>query len=464
MTQSAIYDLLVVGAGPGGYVAAIRAAQLGLTAAIIEKDKVGGVCLNVGCIPSKALIHQAGIFSSIRELEHLGVKVDTESFDYGKVRAKVKKAADRLSKGVASLLKKNNVELIAGEAVNIRAGEVSLKDGTVVQGKKIIVATGSRSKSIPGFETDEDTVLTSTGALALESLPASILILGAGAIGVEFAHIMNAFGVDVHLVEMEPHILPLEDDETAEILAGSFKKRGIKMHVSTKALSQEKKNGKHDVLLDKNGKQETVTADLILVAVGRAPNTGSLGLEDAGIELDGGGFVKVGDYYETAVPGIYAIGDIVRTPLLAHVASAEGEIAVLHAAGKAEKKALDKLSIPAGTYSVPEVASFGLTERAAKDKGLAYKTLRFPYRGIGRAVASEAPDGLIKILIDEKTDETIGAHIVGAEATELIHELLLARSSELLPEDIIGMIHVHPTLSEGIMEAMRNARDGAIHV
>ena len=459
------YDLLIVGAGPGGYVAAIRAAQLGLKTAVIEKDKPGGVCLNVGCIPSKALIHQAEIFNSIKGLSDMGIKVDQQAFDYKKVYEKSRTAADQLSKGVQFLLKKNEVELIQAEATEISKGQVKLSDGKKLSGKNVIIATGSRPREIPGFEIDEKSILSSTGALMLQKLPESMLVIGSGAIGVEFAHIMNAFGVEIHLVEMLDRILPLEDDEAVDVLYKSFKKRGIKMYTSTKAVSQKSVDGKLEVVLeDSGGKKKTLHVEQILLSVGRAPNTENLGLDKLGIETDKGGFISVGDYYETSVSGIYAIGDITRTPLLAHVASKEGEIAAEHIAGKKTVKSLDPLSIPGATYCEPQIASFGYTERQAKEKKINYKKLVFPYKGIGKAVAVEQAEGLVKVLIDAETEELLGAHIAGAAATELIHELLLARSSELLPEDIASMIHAHPTLSEGIMEALREAKDGAIHM
>lgn len=465
MAEQPDYDICIIGAGPGGYVAAIRAAQLGLRSAVIEKDKPGGVCLNIGCIPSKALIHQAEIFQSAKGLADMGATVDLKGFDYKKVWQKSRNAADRLSRGVQYLLDKNKAVLIKGEAVNIRPGEVVLKDGSVVTGKNIIIATGSRPREIPGFAFDETAVLSSTGALMLQELPKSLLILGSGAIGVEFAHIMNAFGVDVHLVEMLDRILPLEDDEVVAVLQKSFKKRGIKTYTATKAVSQQPSDGLIRVTLeDKEGRQTSVNVEKILVSAGRLPNTVGLGLEQAGIEIDAGGFIKVGDFCQTSVPGIYAIGDIVRTPLLAHVASKEGEIAAQHIAGLTHEPRVDPLSIPAATYCEPQVASFGYTERQADEKGIPYKKAMFPYRGAGKAVATEQPEGLVKVLLDPSTGEILGGHIVGAEATELIHELLLARKSELLPEDIATMIHAHPTLSETLMEAMREADGHAIQI
>jgi dihydrolipoamide dehydrogenase len=458
------YDVLIIGAGPGGYVAAIRAAQLGLKVAVIERDKPGGVCLNVGCIPSKALIHQAGIFQSIQALEALGIRVDRQGFDYKKVHAKSRQAADRLSKGVRYLLNKHQVTWIGGEATLTAPGAVTLADGSRLSGKNVILATGSRPREIPGFAFDETSILSSTGILMQETLPGSILILGAGAIGVEFAHILNAFGVDVRLVEMLDRILPLEDDEAVDVLAKSLKKRGIKIDTSTKAVSYKREDGRLHVLLeDSSGRQTTAITDQVLVAVGRVPNTESLGLDKLGIAVDPGGYIQISDYYQTNQPGIYAIGDIIRTPLLAHVASKEGEIVAVHLAGQHPPTRIDPLAIPAATYCEPQVASFGYTERQAMAQDIAYKKAVFPYRGAGKSVAIEQPEGLVKILLDPVTSELLGAHIVGADATELIHELLLVRQAELLPEDVSRMIHAHPTLSETILEVMREAQGQAIH-
>jgi dihydrolipoamide dehydrogenase len=458
------YDVLIIGSGPGGYVAGIRAAQLGLKAAVIERDKVGGVCLNVGCIPSKALIHQAELFRSLPELKAMGVAVDTKGFDYTSVFDKSRKAADSLSKGVQFLLKKYKAELIMGDAVLSGKNEVTLKDGKKITAKNLVIATGSRPRIIPGFEFDEQKVLSSTGALMLTKLPKKAVILGAGAIGVEFAHVWSAFGVEVHLVEMMDRILPLEDAEVVQVLARAFQKRGITMSTSTKAVSLSKTAaGISLVLEDKAGARSTVDADLILVAIGRTCNTDGLGLDKVGITTEKG-FIPVGDFNQTKVPGIYAIGDVVPTPLLAHVAFKEAEMVAEHLAGKTVAPRLDPLSIPGATYCEPQVASFGLTEAKAKEKGVAFAKASFPYRGAGKSVAIEQSEGFVKVIYDPKSKEILGAHIVGAEATELIHELLLARSSELLPEDIATMIHAHPTLSEAVMESMRAVEGWNIHI
>lgn len=458
------YDVVIIGGGPGGYVAAIRASQLGLKAAVIEKEKVGGVCLNVGCIPSKALIHQAERYQSLVEIEELGVVVDRSGFDYKYVFNKSRKAAEALSKGVNFLLKKNKVDLIQSRATITGKNEVSLANGEKVTGKNIIIATGSKSKEIPGFRFDEKSVLSSTGALMQDTLPGKILIIGGGAIGVEFAYIMNSFGVEVVLVELMDRILPLEDEEISAALNRAFKKKGIKVLTQTKALSMELKDKKVSVVLEDNKKtQQTIMVDQILVAVGRSPNTRGIGLEDLGVETEKG-FIQVGDYYQTNVPGIFAIGDVVDTPLLAHVASKEGEIAVEYMAGLNPPRKVDAMAIPNGVYCEPQVASFGYTEWRAKEESIEFEKASFPFRGAGKSVAVEQPDGMVKVLFEPKTKEILGAHIIGANATELIHEILLAKTAELLPEDIATMVHAHPTLSEAVMESMRAAEGWAIHV
>jgi dihydrolipoamide dehydrogenase len=457
------YDLVVIGSGPGGYVAAIRATQLGMNAAVIEKDKPGGVCLNIGCIPSKALIHQAEIFHHGADLEAMGVTVDRSGLDYSKVFKKSRNAAQRLSKGVQALLKKNKVDYVEGTARLAGPHEVSVDGKRSISGAHILVATGSRPKVVPGFEFDEERVISSNGALMLEQLPGSLLVLGAGYIGMEFAHVMSSFGVEVTVVEMLDQILPNSDAEAVEVLHREFKRRGIKMLTGMKASDMKKQtSGVSLTAEDKDGNTEELSADLLLVAVGRAPNTEDLGLEELGIELDKG-FVKTGDYYRTAVDSIYAIGDIVASPQLAHVAMKEGEIAVEHMAGHAGERLLPLDHIPGAIFTEPQLASFGPTEEKLTSDGVAYGKASFPYRGAGKAVAIEQPEGIVKILFDKRTQEMLAAHVAGSNATELIHELLLGKRSELLPHDIATMVHAHPTLSEALMEAARGVEGWIIH-
>jgi len=364
MADEKSFDIAFLGGGPAGYVGAIRASQLGLSACVVERDKPGGVCLNIGCIPSKALINQAEIFRHILDLESLGVTIDTSGFEYRRAFEKSRTASDRLSKGVGSLLKKNKVEVIPGTGKLTAQHRVSVDSGTEITAKHIVVATGSRPIELPTFPFDEQTVLSSTGALMLEELPESLLILGGGVIGCEFAHIMNAFGVRVTIVEMLDRILPMEDPDTADILARSFKKRKIEMNVKTKALSMEKTDAGVRLAIEKDGAQSTLEAEKLLVVVGRRPNTEDIGLEELGITLERG-FVPVGDYYETSVSGVYAVGDVIFTPLLAHVASKEAEIVAEHIAGEATVRKIDPMLIPSAVYTDPQVAGFGLNSETA---------------------------------------------------------------------------------------------------
>ena len=457
-------DLIVVGAGPGGYVAAIRAAQLGLKTILVERDKLGGVCLNIGCIPSKALIHQAEIVRQIPDLQAMGIAVDPSGLDYAKVFRKSRQAADKLSRGVQFLLDKNKVQIIKGEARLTGPQEITLQDNRVLRGANILLATGSRPRALPEFPFDEERVLSSTGALMLQQLPKRLLIIGSGAIGVEFSHIMNAFGVEVTLVEVLDRILPVEDKEVVDVLVAAFRKRGIRMLVATKVVEKRDDGTVFTITLeDAKGARTRLEVDKILVSVGRLPNTGDLGLEAVGIALDPGGFVNVEDWYQTSVPSVYAIGDIIRTPLLAHVASKEGEIAVAHMAGHKPIPRLQQNRIPGATYCEPQLASFGPTEDKLKEAGAPYAKATFPYRGSGKAVAIEQAEGLVKVLYDPDTKEILAGHICGANATELIHEVLLAAQAELLPEDIATLVHAHPTLSEAVMESMRAAEGWAIH-
>ena len=457
------FDLIIIGAGPGGYVAAIRASQLGLKSAVIEKDSPGGVCLNWGCIPSKSLISQAQKYSYLNDLKKMGVECRIDNFNFANVHKKSRIAATKLSKGVEYLLKKNEIELIRGTGKITGPNKVTVESDKQYSSRYILVATGSRPRLIKGFEFDEIDILSSTGALSLESLPESIMILGAGAIGVEFAYILNSFGVEVHLVEMMDQILPIEDAETAAVVAKSFKRKKIKLYTSTTAERYEKDGDGYTVFLKENDLEKTILVEKILVAVGRTPNSENLGLEELGLETDRG-FVVVGDYYQTYVPSIFAIGDVINTPLLAHVASKEGEIAVEFMAGRQPERKIDPMLIPGATYCEPQVAGFGLSEKKAVEQGIAYEKYVFPYRGAGKSVAVDESDGLVKILYNPDTKEILGAHIAGKDATELIHEILLAKKAGLLPEDIAETIHAHPTLAEAVMEAARGIEGWAIHV
>jgi dihydrolipoamide dehydrogenase len=470
------FDLVIIGSGPGGYVCAIRAAQLGLSVAVVEREAPGGVCLNVGCIPSKALIHRAGLFVEGRAaIEEAGGKVDLSLFDYEKVWKKSREAASRLSMGVRFLLKKNGVEYVEGRArldgpgrVEVAGPEPSAPTG--LKAKAIVVATGSRPRELPGFAFDEERVLSSTGILMYRNLPKRLAILGAGAIGMEMAYVMGAFGVELTVVELMKSVLPLEDEESAALVASAFSKRGVKILTATAAQGISRSGDALELRLKaKDGAESSIEVDRVLVSVGRAPNTGGLGLEEAGVRMEKG-YVSVGDYQESSASGIYAIGDIVATPLLAHVASKEGEIAaeriaqLLKGGPLPAEKRVDPLLVPSAVYCEPELGSFGLSEARAKAEGRSVASARFPYRGVGKAVAVGSPEGQAKIVFDPRTRAILGASIVGAGATELIHELLLASRSELLLDDVADMIHAHPSLSELLMETARSGLGRAIHL
>jgi dihydrolipoamide dehydrogenase len=470
MSQNYDYDLLIIGSGPGGYVAAIRAAQLGQKVALVEKGSLGGVCLNIGCIPTKSIIHQAEIFRGRAKLTAMGVTVDDSGFKYENVFNVSRKTADGLSKGIAFLLKKHNIKMIAGTARLVSGHEVAVDEAgesgrLTVTARAIIVATGSRPKAIPGLEFDGELILSSDDALMLKELPRKALIVGSGAIGIEFAHIMNAFGTEVHLAEAMERVLPLSDGEITAALTRLFARRGIKIYTSAK-VSSHTINGKaiEAIIQGSDGSQTKILVDKIFVMAGRTPNTDDIGLETLGVNTSNG-FVEVGDYYQTNVKSIYAIGDIVASsPLLAHVASAEGEVAAEHIAGhKPRAVRIDPMSIPAVVYCEPQIASFGLTEEQAASQNIPFNKATFPYRACGKAVATDAADGLVKILADPSTKKILGTHIIGSDASELIHELLLARNAGITPAQIATMVHAHPTLSETIMETARAIEGWAIH-
>ena len=463
------YDIVVIGGGPGGYVAAIRAAQLGLSVMVVEKEALGGVCLNWGCIPSKNLIQQAEEFHTLTAMEKLGVKVDRSGLDYSKVQENSRAAAKTLSNGVGGLLRKNGVRVIKGTGRLAGVGKVAVTgaDGAVtkVDAKNVIIATGSRPIEAEGFEFDETRVLSSTGILAMSTLPKSMVILGGGAIGCEFAFIMNAFGVEVSLVEMAEHLLPTEDHECTDLLAKSFVARGINVLTSARAKSLAKGANTVTVVLETPQGGKIIETDRALAVFGRKPNTENIGLETVGVKADSRGFIVVGDYNQTSVKGVFAIGDVTAAPMLAHVASREGEHAVEFIAGHPPRtKNVNAEDVPSTIYCEPQVAGFGLREDEARAKGIAIKKSVFPYRGIGKAVAMGRVEGLVKLIADPQTGAILGGHVVGLNATEIIHEMLLAKSSELLAEDLTQMIHVHPTLSEGVMEAAKGIIGKPIHM
>ncbi len=461
------FDVVVVGAGPGGYVAAIRASQLGLKAAIIDKQWLGGVCLNVGCIPSKALLHNAEIAHTLlTKADEYGISFDNLALDYSAAFKRSRQASQRLTKGVAFLMKKNNIEVIEGTAKLAGAGKirVELKAGgeEEIQAKDIILATGAHATVIPGMEPDGEKLLDYAQAIMLEKLPKSAVIIGGGAIGVEFATIWSGYGVDVTIVEMLPHILPNEDEEAAAELVKAFKKRGVKVHAGTKVKSVTKTETGTSVLLEGEKGEETVEAEITLVAIGFKPNSQGIGLEEAGVELDKRGFVQIDDRMATNVPGVWAIGDVTGKLLLAHAASAMGQICAENIAGQEERK-LDYRMIPRAVFSDPQVASFGYTEAQAKEAGFDLKVGRFNFIANGKALGLGQGTGFAKVITDAKYGELLGATLVGPEVSELLPELVLAQANELTAEEIAHSVHIHPTLSEAILEAAEAAQGQAIH-
>ncbi len=446
------YDLLVIGSGPGGYNAAIRASQLGMKVAVVEKNSIGGVCVNLGCIPSKVLINQASILEYSTQLKDLGIKVDYSNFDYEKVYKKSRNAVNTVAKGIQYLFKKNKIDFIKGFAFIKNRNEV-IVDTNRITSKYILIASGSSPKGpaeIDGLSFN-DFILSSSDLLMLKALPKSIIILGAGPVGVELAYVMSAFGVQVHLVEAMEHILPCEDHEIANVVLRSFKKKNIKISTSTRAKSIIRQGDIVRVRLeDHNGIQE-YEANKILIATGRKANIYNMGLEQLGIDINNG-FISVGDYYKTSIDNIYAIGDVINTPQLAHLASKEGEVAVEHITGKTNR-VINLSEVPSVIYCEPQVASFGYTELKAKNEGLSFKKEKYYYKALPKAVAINESDGFIKLLYSN--NKILGVHIVGTYATEIIHELLIIKALGVKLEDTMSIIYAHPTISELIMEITR---------
>jgi dihydrolipoamide dehydrogenase len=449
------FDVLVIGSGPGGYVAAIRAAQLGKKVGIVERAELGGICLNWGCIPTKALLRSAEVYNLIKNSENYGVPVQKYSLNYPKVISRSREVADKLSKGVAYLMKKNKIEVIVGKAKLVDKNKVEVDPGKgskkSVTASYILLATGARARNIPGMEIDGKQVLSYREAMVLEKLPKSIVIVGAGAIGVEFAYFFRSLGADVSIVEMLPHLLPIEDEEISKELEKAYKKQGIKFHLDSRVEKLEKTKQAVKLTITKAGKTETLAAEKALMAIGVQGNIENIGLEQVGVQTEKG-HLKVNKFYQTNIPNIYAIGDVIGAPWLAHVASKEGMNAVEHMAGN-EVIPIDYNTIAGCTYCIPQVASVGLTEKKAREAGYNLKIGKFPIRVNGKALALGETEGFIKIIYDEKYGELLGCHIIGPEATELITEVTLAKSVESTYMEVLHTIHPHPTLSEIVAEA-----------
>jgi len=465
MAETTEYDLIVIGGGPAGYAGAIRAGQLGKKVACIEMERAGGTCLNWGCIPTKALLKSAELYQKMKKAEAYGLGATGVTFDFAKVIERSRNVAGQMAKGVEFLFRKNKVDYFVGAGqvnapgmVSITAGE---HKGKFFKAKNILLATGCRMRRLPGVEFDGVKVMTSREALAVTTLPKSILIVGAGAIGVEFAYFYNAFGTKVTLVEMLPQILPVEDEEVAKTLHRSFEKQGIAVHVNTKC--ENFRVGKTSVKVDlvAGDAKSTVEADAVLSAIGVVPNLEGALASTLKPELEKG-YLKVGDGYLTTIPGIYGAGDIIGPPWLAHVATFEAINAVNGMFGHGNARRVK--NFPGCTYCQPQVASAGLTEKAARAKGLDIKIGKFPFTASGKAVASNETEGFVKVVTDAKTGEIYGAHIIGSEATELIAEYGLAMELEATVEEIHQTIHAHPTLSEAVMEAAAASLGEAIHI
>jgi dihydrolipoamide dehydrogenase len=452
-------DLVVVGSGPGGYVAAIRAAQLGMKVACVEKAEVGGICTNWGCIPSKALLHTAALLEELKEADELGVKVESYKPDFTKIIQRSRGVAQKNSKGVEFLFKKNKIELVRGTAKLVKGG--LLVDGKPFEAKNIILATGARPKPLPFLEHDGKQILSYKEAMNLPAQPKSILIIGAGAIGVEFATFYNACGTKVTLVEAMPQIVPAEDDEVANALAKIISKHGIEVIAGAKLATVEKGPPVKAKLTDAKGQERVIEAEVCLLATGVRGNVEGIGLEEAGVQVERG-FIKVDlKTYKTSAANVYAIGDVIGPPMLAHKAMGEGVACVEGIHGKLEH-AVNYGAIPGGTFCHPEVASVGLTEKKAKELGLKFKVGRFPFTANGRARASSATDGFVKVLVGEPHGELLGAHIIGGASTDMLATLTVAMSSELTADEILSSVFMHPTFAEAMKGAVEDAYGEAI--
>lgn len=461
------FDVIVIGAGPGGYVAAIRASQLGLKTAIIDKKWLGGVCLNEGCIPSKALLHNAEIAFTLRtEAKTHGISFDNLELDYSAAFKRSRQVSQRLTKGIAFLMKKNKIEVFEGTGKLAGKGKVIVELNAggqeEIEAKDVILSTGAHATVIPGMEPDGEKVLDYSHAIMLEQLPKSAVIIGGGAIGVEFATIWSGYGVEVTIIEMLPHILPNEDEEAAKELVKAFKKRGVKAFAGTRVKTVSKTETGTSVVVEGENGEETLEAEITLVAIGFKPNSQGIGLEEAGVALDKRGFVQIDERMATNVAGVWAIGDVTGQLLLAHTASAQGQICAEVIAGEEARK-LDYRMIPRAVFSDPQVASFGYTEAQAKEAGFDVKVGRFSFIANGKALGLGQGTGFAKIITDAKFGELLGATLVGPEVSELLPELVLAQANELTVEEIARSVHIHPTLSEAIMEAAEAAHGESIH-
>lgn len=460
------YDVIVIGSGPGGYVTAIRASQLGLKTAVVERSELGGICLNWGCIPTKALLKSANVFEYIQHAEDYGIKVNGAEVDFSAMIKRSRGVADGMSKGIQFLMKKNKIDVITGTG-KLKAGkkvDVTDADGNVTEysADNIIVATGARSRKLPNLPQDGKKILGYRDAMVMKKQPKSMVVVGSGAIGVEFAYFYNSIGTDVTIVEFLPNIVPNEDADVSKALEKSFKKQGIKIMTKSAVESVDTSGDVCKVSVKTEKGEQIIEADVVLSAVGIQANIENLGLDDVGIVVDAGRII-VDDFYQTNIPGYYAIGDVIPGPALAHVASAEGITCVEKIAGM-NVETIDYNNIPGCTYSSPEIASVGYTEAKAKEAGYDIKVGKFPFSASGKASAAGTKDGFVKVIYDAKYGEWLGAHFIGANVTEMIAEAVAARKLETTGHDILKTIHPHPTLSEAVMEATAAAYDEVIHL
>ena len=459
------FDVIVLGGGPAGYVCAIRCAQLGLATAVVEQEKLGGVCVNIGCIPTKALLHSAYIANLLKESKDFGVEAGAVKTDYGVAMKRSRRVSEQNSKGVEFLMKKHKITVVKGTGV-LQPGKKLKVGSDVYEAKKaVVIATGSRVKGIPqiGLEINKTTVISSDEALLMEKIPASLAIVGAGAVGMEFADIFNAFGVKVTVIEALPRILPLEDAEASDVLSKSYKKRSIEVIAGAKVTKATVAKDKVTLEVEAAGEKKQVVAAAVLMAAGRAVNTENIGLKECGIQLTERGFIKVDKNLQTSTAGYYAIGDVAGPPMLAHKGSREGVVVAEILAGQ-KPHPIRYDNVPSVTYCHPEVASIGLTEDQCKEKKLDYVAGKFPFSANGRARGTGETEGFVKILRDKKYGEILGAHIVGAHASEMIHELAVARENEYTVEEVDLAIHAHPTMSEAVAEAALDSLGRVLHV
>ena len=460
------YDVIVVGSGPGGYVAAIRASQLGLKVAVIERAELGGICLNWGCIPTKALLKSANVFEYINHAADYGISVKSADADFPAIVKRSRDVASGMSNGIQFLMKKNKIDVIKGTAMLKKGQKVAVegddKKVTEYEGKHIIIATGARSRVLPNLPQDGKKIIGYREALVLPKLPKKIVVVGSGAIGSEFAYFYNAMGVEVTLIEFLPNIVPLEDEEVSKQLERSFKKAGINVMTNSSVESVDTKGSGCKVLVKTKKGDETIDCDVVLSAVGIKRNIENIGLEEVGIVVDKD-IIVTNDFYQTNIPGYYAIGDVTKGHALAHVASAEGIICVEKIAGM-HVDALDYGNIPGCTYCSPEVASVGMTEKMAVEKGYEIKVGKFPFSASGKASAAGHKDGFVKLIFDAKYGELLGGHLIGANVTEMVAELVAIRKLETTGHELIKTVHPHPTMSEAIMEAAAAAYGEVIHM